>query len=203
VQAYLEEALALIEAGRIADAARNYELVLAREWVRHQEAVDAARQHYVQWLRRLLGGTALNASERQAVRRRLDSLGPVATRVDLQVTLQWNVDDVDIDLWVTGPEGQRTWYQQRETKSGGHLFWDDTTGYGPELFQQARAHAGTYVAQVHYFGNNSEQWAIPSVVLGILDRSPNDPKRHARSFTVKLLTNQGESQAQLFAATVP
>jgi Flp pilus assembly protein CpaB len=200
VQTYLEEALALIELGRIADAARNYELVLARTWERHAEAVDAAREHYVQWLRRLLGGTTLNATERQAVRRRIDSLGAVATKVDLQVTLQWNVDDVDIDLWVTGPEGERTWYQQSDTKSGGHLFWDDTTGYGPELFQQARAHAGTYVAEVHYFGNNSEQWAIPSIVLGILDRSPNDPKLHSRSFTVKLLSTQGESQAPLFRA---
>ena len=198
VQAYLEEALALVEAGRVADAARNYELVLARPWVRHQQVVEAGRQHYVQWLKRLLGGATLNAAQRQAVSRRLWELGPDASPVDLQVTLHWNADDIDIDLWTTGPELVRTWYQAKETKSGGHLFWDVTGGYGPELFQQPRAHPGTYVAQVHYYGNNSEQWAIPSVILGILDRYPNDPKRHARKFKLTLLTNQGESEAELF-----
>ena len=45
-------------------------------------------------------------------------------------------------------------------------------------------------------------WDQPSVVLGILDRSPNDPKLHSRSFTVKLLSTQGESQAPLFRAEV-
>jgi Flp pilus assembly protein CpaB len=199
VQAYLEEALALVEAGRFADAARNYELVLARQWDRHAQVVEAGRQHYVQWLRRLLGGNALNEAQRQAVQRRLAALGPaVASAIDLQVILHWNADDIDIDLWVTGPEYERTWYQNKDTKSGGHLFWDETRGYGPELFQQAKAHAGTYVAQAHYYGNNSEQWAIPSVLLGVLDRYPNDPKRFSRKFKVTLLKTQGESQAELF-----
>ncbi len=197
VQACLEEALALVEAGRIADAARSYELVLARKWDRHEQVGEAGRQHYVQWLKRLLGGAALNAAQRQAVQRRVAELG-VSTEVDLQVTLHWNADDIDIDLWATGPENERTWYQARETKSGGHLFWAETRGYGPELFQQARAHVGTYVAQVHYYGNNSEQWAIPSVILGILDRYPSDSKRHVRKFKVALLKAQGESQAELF-----
>lgn len=203
VQAYLEEALALIAAGRVADAARNYELVLARTWVRHTEAVDAARQHYAQWLRRLADGTSLSTSERQAVRRRLDSLGAMPRQLDLQVTLQWNVDDVDIDLWVTGPEKERTWFQQKTTKSGGHLFWDATQGYGPELFQQEKAHRGTYFAEVHYYANNSEQWAIPSVVLGTLDRFPNDARRHVRTFTVKVLTAQKGNELLLFRTDFP
>lgn len=198
VQAYLEEALALVEAGRIADAARNYELVLARKWDRHEQVAEAGRQHYGQWLRRLLAGPLLNEGQRRAVQQRLVELGRGSSALDLQVTLHWNVDDIDIDLWLTGPEGERTWYQNKESKSGGHLFWDETRGYGPELFQQPRAHPGTYVAQVHYYGNNSEQWAIPSVILGVLDRYPNDPKRHVRKFKVTLLRSQGESQAELF-----
>lgn len=201
VQAYLEEALALVEAGRIGEAALNYELVLARKWERHQQVVEAGRQHYVQWLRRLLGGWTLNGAQRSAVEGRLATLGrEVSAALDLEVTLHWNADDIDIDLWTTGPEGERTWYQARETKSGGHLFWDETRGYGPELFHQTRAHKGQYLAQVHYFANNSEQWAIPSVVLGILDRYPNDPKRHTRKFKATLLARQGKSEAELFRA---
>jgi hypothetical protein len=151
-------------------------------------------------LRRLLGGVTLTEAQRKAVQGRLAAIGPaVSPSLDLQVTLHWNADDIDIDLWTTGPERERTWYKNFESKSGGHLFWDETRGYGPELFQQVRAHAGTYVAQVQYYGNNSEQWAIPSVVLGILDRYPNDPKRHTRKFKVALLKSQGQSQADLFS----
>ena len=76
VQAYLEEALALVEAGRIADAARNYELVLARKWDRHQQVTEAGHQHYVQWLKRLLGGATLNEVQRRAVQRRKASHSP-------------------------------------------------------------------------------------------------------------------------------
>ncbi|MDP3153957.1 MAG: Flp pilus assembly protein CpaB [Archangium sp.] len=199
VQAYLEEALALVEAGRTADAALNYELVLARTWDRHSQVVEAGRQAYVQWLRRLLGGSTLNDAQRKAVTGRLAVLAQgVPVPLDLQVTLHWNADDIDIDLWVTGPEGVRTWYQERDTRSGGKLFWDETRGYGPELFHQRSAHTGSYRTQVHYYSNNSEQWAIPSVVLGVLDRYPNDPKRFKRQFKAALLKSQAESEAELF-----
>ncbi len=198
VQTLLEEALALVEAGRIADAALNYELVLAKKWPRHERAVEAGRPHYVQWLKRLLSSPALNASQKQAVAARVAELNGGSKALDLQITMHWNVDDIDIDLWVTGPEGERTWYQNLVSKSGGQLYWDETQGYGPELFHQTKAHPGTYVTQVHYYGNNSEQWAIPSVVLGVLDRYPNDPKRHVRKFRVALLQDQRKSEAELF-----
>lgn len=204
VQPYLEEALALVEAGRWSDAARNYEIVLARRWDRHQEVVEAGRQHYVQLLRRLAGGGALAPAQGNAARDRLRELGlGVAPSVDLQVSLHWNVDDIDIDLWNTGPERERTWYQNMRGYSGGRLFWDETRGYGPELFQQERAHPGAYSSRVHYYGNNSEQWAVPSAVLGVLDRFPNDPKRHERRFKAALLASQGESEADLFRTSFP
>ncbi|MGC4114594.1 MAG: hypothetical protein QM765_08290 [Myxococcales bacterium] len=204
VQPYLEEAMALVEAGRLADAARNYEIVLARHWERHGQVAEAGRQHYVQFLRRLLGTGSLTGAQSRAVRERIEAIGqPVAPSVDLQVTLHWNVDDIDIDLWNTGPELERTWYQNPSGFSGGHLFWDETRGYGPEIFQQERAHRGAYFSQVHYYGNNSEQWAIPSIVLGVLDRYPNDAKRHERRFKLALLTKQGESEAELFRTSFP
>ncbi|HEY3446213.1 MAG TPA: Flp pilus assembly protein CpaB [Myxococcales bacterium] len=204
IQPYLEEAIALVEAGRVSDAARNYEIVLARRWDRHAQVVEAGRQHYVQFLRRLAGGGSLTSAQDKAVRDRLYELSlGVAPSVDLQVTLHWNADDIDIDLWNTGPELERTWFQNFQGTTGGKLFWDETRGYGPELFQQEKAHRGVYFAQVHYYGNNSEQWAIPSVVLGILDRFPNDAKRHERRFKVALLTNSGESDADLFRTSFP
>jgi len=113
------------------------------------------------------------------------------------------VDDLDIDLWSTGPERERTWYQNPTGFSGGHLFWDETRGYGPEIFQQVRARRGVYFSQVHYYGNSSEQWAIPSAVLGILDRFPNDARRHERRFKVALLSSQGASVADLFRTSFP
>lgn len=205
VQVYLEEALALLEAGRLADAARNYEIALSQRFDRHDQVVEAGRVHYAQALRRALGGGRLGEPLRAAIAARLAELepGPGSKRLDLQVTLHWSVDDIDIDLWATGPDGERCWYQHRETRSGGRLFWDETGGYGPELFHQPRALPGTYRVQVHYYGNNGEQWAVPAAVLGVLDRSPNDPKRHRRTFTVALLTAQGEAEHGIFSASFP
>jgi tetratricopeptide (TPR) repeat protein len=200
VQVYMEEATALLETGRLADAARNYEIVLARHWDRHQQEAEAGRQQYAQLLARVLQSSALDANSRPLVERRLAALGGRQERTDLQYTIHWSVDDIDIDLWVTGPDGEKCFYSNPATRSGGRLFWDTTTGYGPELFQQARADRGRWLAQVHYFSNNSVQWAIPSVVLGIEDASPFDASRHQRRYSVQLLARQRDSVSDLFHA---
>ncbi|MGI5860929.1 MAG: VWA domain-containing protein [Myxococcales bacterium] len=200
VQSFIEEASALEEAGMLSGAARNYELVLARKWERHAEVVEAARQHYMQLLTRLQAGSGQSERARQLVAERLAQLKP-GLQADLQVTMHWNVDDIDIDLWVRGPGGEVCDYRNPRTASGGRLFWDTRTGYGPEIFQQYRVRPGDYVAKVHYFANNSEQWAVPAVALGILDEYPWDPARHRRRFAVELLTDQGRSVRDLFVFT--
>lgn len=70
---------------------------------------------------------------------------------DLRVTLTWDTAGTDVDLWVTGPDGEKVYYQNPQGKAGGTLDVDVTTGYGPETWTQARAVPGTYRVQAHYY----------------------------------------------------
>jgi tetratricopeptide (TPR) repeat protein len=64
--------------------------------------------------------------------------------VDLRITLEWNSGNNDLDLWVTEPNGERSYYENNLTALGGRLSNDMTSGYGPEEYLLRRAIPGTY-----------------------------------------------------------
>ncbi|MGD2068418.1 MAG: hypothetical protein PVI57_07010 [Gemmatimonadota bacterium] len=81
---------------------------------------------------------------------------------DVQVTLTWNTT-ADLDLWVTDPFGERIWYVNRTSESGGMLDVDDTDGFGPEniFWPEGEAPAGTYLVQVNHFaGPVPTDWQV-------------------------------------------
>ncbi len=47
-----------------------------------------------------------------------------------------------MDLWVTGPDGEKVFYSNQRGKAGGTLDVDVTDGYGPETYTQARLQPG-------------------------------------------------------------
>jgi hypothetical protein len=53
---------------------------------------------------------------------------------DLRVTLTWDTGGTDVDLWVTGPDGEKIMYNHRQGAAGGTLDTDVTTGFGPETY---------------------------------------------------------------------
>ena len=61
---------------------------------------------------------------------------------DLRVTISWNTDATDVDLWVIEPDGTKVFYQNSNSKSGGELSEDQTQGYGPERYQRGESPAG-------------------------------------------------------------
>ncbi|MEJ7912790.1 MAG: DUF2135 domain-containing protein [Chitinophagaceae bacterium] len=75
--------------------------------------------------------------------------------VDIRVVLNWNMNDNDIDLWVTDPDGEKCFYSHAETKLGGRISDDFTDGYGPEQFLLKKAKKGKYKIEVDYYGSNS------------------------------------------------
>ena len=75
----------------------------------------------------------------------------------LRVTLTWNTDATDIDLWVTDPLGQKCYYQNKTLNSGGQLLEDLIDGYGPERFEAKTTIPGTYTIEAHYYGASSAQ----------------------------------------------
>ena len=63
---------------------------------------------------------------------RLKELSASDAKADLRVTISWNTDATDVDLWVMEPDGTKCFYQHNHTKNGGELSQDQTQGYGPE-----------------------------------------------------------------------
>lgn len=85
--------------------------------------------------------------------------------MDIKVILSWDTNYTDVDLWVTNPENERVYYAHRESKIGGSLDIDITTGYGPETFTQKSALPGEYLVQVQYYGGDRPTMAKVLVIL--------------------------------------
>ena len=75
--------------------------------------------------------------------------------LDLRVVLSWDSDNTDIDLWVTDPNGEKTYYASPHSYQGGWLSHDCTQGYGPEEFILRHAKPGTYTVEANFFGDHS------------------------------------------------
>jgi hypothetical protein len=78
----------------------------------------------------------------------------------LRVTLSWDTNGTDVDLWVTDPNGERCYYAHSTTASGLALDFDDTNGYGPENITTSEVIPGDYVVQVHYYSDHDSENAI-------------------------------------------
>lgn len=72
---------------------------------------------------------------------------------ELLVSLEWQQNQTDVDLYVTEPGGETSWYSHRTTASGGTLDRDDTDGYGPEHYTTVTPLTGLYDVRVHYYSN--------------------------------------------------
>jgi tetratricopeptide (TPR) repeat protein len=72
----------------------------------------------------------------------------------LRFVLSWETDSNDVDFHIVDRAGQHAYYASPRLASGGELYADVTTGYGPECFTIRAAHgrrAGPYKLQAHYF----------------------------------------------------
>jgi hypothetical protein len=69
-----------------------------------------------------------------------------------RVLLYWETDANDVDLHLRDAHGNHAWYSHLPMASGGELYADITTGYGPECFEiVGAASAGPYDIGVHYY----------------------------------------------------
>lgn len=75
---------------------------------------------------------------------------------DLRVTLTWDADACDMDLWVIEPSGEKAFYGHRATTSGGRFGCDFTQGYGPEEFLVKKAMPGKFQVKIDFFGNSQQ-----------------------------------------------
>jgi tetratricopeptide (TPR) repeat protein len=90
----------------------------------------------------------------------------LAGEPSLRFVLTWETDANDVDLHVWDRNGGHAWYQHRELPSGGELFADVTTGYGPECFAVSapgRRGAAPYKLRVHYYNRGPMGYGMGTV----------------------------------------
>ena len=74
----------------------------------------------------------------------------------VQITLTWD-NNSDLDLWVTDPAGEKIWFDDKYSSTGGELDVDDRNGYGPEniFWPYGQAPSGKYKVEVHHYDGSS------------------------------------------------
>jgi tetratricopeptide (TPR) repeat protein len=74
------------------------------------------------------------------------------TRASTRFIMYWETDANDVDFHIQDAKGGHAFYGARELPSGGELYADITTGYGPECFTiNGRPAAGPYKLSIDYY----------------------------------------------------
>lgn len=84
--------------------------------------------------------------------------------IDLRIVINWSSDNSDMDLWVTDPHGEKTFYSNKLSYIGAKISNDITGGYGPEEFMIKDAIKGKYKIKVNYYGNSQQKTTIPVTI---------------------------------------
>jgi len=88
--------------------------------------------------------------------------------VDIRIVMDWNMNNTDIDLWVTDPNGEKCYYSHNRTAIGGRISHDMTQGFGPEQFLLKKAIKGTYKIEINYYGDRQATIAGPTTIMAEL-----------------------------------
>jgi tetratricopeptide (TPR) repeat protein len=76
----------------------------------------------------------------------------LATQPSTRFIMYWETDANDVDFHIRDAHGGHAWYSKRQLASGGELYADITTGYGPECFAiQGTPKAGPYQLSINYY----------------------------------------------------
>ncbi len=89
------------------------------------------------------------------LRERLRGIGvEIPQQPSLRFVLSWETDANDVDFHIYDGRGGHAYYSSRQLPSGGELYADVTTGYGPECFHiplDNKTRAYPYTLQAHYY----------------------------------------------------
>jgi len=101
---------------------------------------------------------------------------------DVSIVMLWEDPSADIDMHVVETGGEEVWYQHQESAQGGHLYYDVTDGFGPEIYVLGTGKPGTYRLKVVYYSGSAP------VVRGkfILMRNAGGPEETRKEIPFKL-----------------
>jgi uncharacterized protein YfaP (DUF2135 family) len=88
-------------------------------------------------------------------------------KTTLSVTLTWDLQEADVDLYVTQPDQETAWYSAKDTTIGGRLDVDNTGGIGPENYFLSSEEGdtiltGSYAIRVHYYADHQATTDVPT-----------------------------------------
>ena len=106
--------------------------------------------------------------------------------LDIRVVIDWDSDNCDMDLWVTDPTGEKTYYSNPKSQIGGRISRDFTGGYGPEEFVIKKAMPGNYIVEVDYFGSSRQTISGPTTVQAKLITNFGSKKEKTKEITIRL-----------------
>lgn len=126
-----------------------------------------------------------------AIRNVVGTLPPAV----LLVTLTWEQNDTDVDLYVYEPDGETMWFGNHLTSNGLELDFDDTTGFGPEHGTLEQATVGDsdpdvvldeeYVVRVHYFSDDGLGVDATGKVTIIINEGQSNQNTLSLRFTIE------------------
>lgn len=207
-QNMLLEATAQAAQGKAADAALRYEMVLHQTFPRFQDASrPVAARLYADLLGEAVRRAQPDGPNLQLLRSRLESVrsswGETTPRLkpgDVpagRLLLFWNIDDTDVDLHVREGPFSEVWYERMASRTGGRLYWDNTEGLGPELYEHPRLTLGGFRVAVDYFGSSSVEGAAPAATYVIAFTRAGRSTRYRVDWYTTVLVGEQEDRVQI------
>jgi len=101
----------------------------------------------------------------KGLEQRLRAVGAsVATQPSTRFVLTWETDANDVDFHIQDGQGGHAFYGNPALSSGGQLYGDVTTGYGPECFAiPGKAAAYPYRLTAHYYSRGPMGYGMGKV----------------------------------------
>jgi uncharacterized protein YfaP (DUF2135 family) len=96
----------------------------------------------------------------------------LATKPSTRFVLSWETDTNDVDLHVHDAKGGHAYHGARTLASGGELFADVTTGYGPECFAiDGKPNAGPYKLSLDYYSQGPMGYGMGTLQIVRFDKT--------------------------------
>ena len=84
----------------------------------------------------------------------------------LRFLLSWETDANDVDFHIHDGRGGHAFYSSKDLPSGGSLYADVTTGYGPECFTiEGKPAAWPYKLQIHYYSRGPMGYGMGRLLI--------------------------------------
>ena len=157
------QAWALSRLGRHADAFALIETTM--------KTIDLSRFSGVDQILKddlaLLGAVWAKASPSSSstIQQRVKAAGGVwASAPSLRFVLWWETDANDVDFHIHDGKQNHAFYSQKDLASGGRLYADVTTGFGPECFTiEGTPRAFPYTLEAHYYSRGPMGFGMGSM----------------------------------------